>query len=616
MVELDLDEPRDLSQVSVTMGPAIGPVVTTLALTTDQGTVEVAAPAPGQAATFDITFGASQRLRITALDVAGSTRGVQLALAEVQLPAVTPTRVLQVASPGLDVAPDRIDLAVDPRTPACAIVDDTYTCDDVWVRGAQDGQSLTRFVTLPEGAAYQPVLEVSTITGTASARLLARQLLLRATGSPGVSRDLLASPLAAVDADPATTWVASLTAAHPRLRLSWDQPVDVDAVQLALSPGAAAAQPTAVLIRAGNQRRVVDLSEGGLGTFRSLTTKSLVIRIDDTGPAFSVEAGEVVPLPAGVSSVSFPGSDVPVLSPRTVVELGCGTGPTITVNGRDVRTRLSTSLHDVMQAPSLLAEPCSSTDLGLATGANLIAVTPSVLARPDSLVLVRDDGTALEPTPVQTTIEAWGSNARAVALAERAEATLLVVNENFNAGWEATAGGAPLSPVRVDGWKQGWLVPAGAAVGISLVYGPDSTYRLGLWLGALAAGLVIAGAAIRSRRRPKPRLLGSAPMPLVDSLVLLGCLGLIGGWWALGLGVVVLAVRWSTSSSAGTDIGAVGGLLVLAGAVSQAAGRSPTEVSSSGWAQVLIVAALAVGALPVLEKRPTFLRRRNGRSTA
>ena len=37
----------------------------------------------------------------------------------------------------------------------------------------------------------------------------------------------------------------------------------------------------------------------------------------------------------------------------------------------------------------------------------------------------------------------------------------LVVNENFNPGWRAASAAARCGPVRLDGWKQAWLLPAG-----------------------------------------------------------------------------------------------------------------------------------------------------------
>jgi arabinofuranan 3-O-arabinosyltransferase len=60
----------------------------------------------------------------------------------------------------------------------------------------------------------------------------------------------------------------------------------------------------------------------------------------------------------------------------------------------------------------------------------------------------------------------------------------LVVNENFNPGWRAVVDGRRLRAVRLDGWKQAWLLPAGTAGVVTLTYLPNAIYQ-----GAILAGL-------------------------------------------------------------------------------------------------------------------------------
>ena len=89
----------------------------------------------------------------------------------------------------------------------------------------------------------------------------------------------------------------------------------------------------------------------------------------------------------------------------------------------------------------------------------------------------------------------------------------LVVNENFNAGWQARLGGTRLRTVRIDGWKQGWLLPAGTAGTVTLVYVPGSGYRDAIagGLGTLALVMLVAlwppAPAWLSRRIRRPRWL-------------------------------------------------------------------------------------------------------------
>ncbi len=107
---------------------------------------------------------------------------------------------------------------------------------------------------------------------------------------------------------------------------------------------------------------------------------------------------------------------------------------------------------------------------------------------------------------------------REIAAGPSNTSRILVIPESINPGWVARTGsGARLTPIAVNGWQQGWLVPAGDPGVITLSFASNSLYRAGLAVGlallpvlallacwrpgvwaavpALAAGAVIAGAA-------------------------------------------------------------------------------------------------------------------------
>jgi arabinofuranan 3-O-arabinosyltransferase len=76
--------------------------------------------------------------------------------------------------------------------------------------------------------------------------------------------------------------------------------------------------------------------------------------------------------------------------------------------------------------------------------------------------------------------------------------------------------GRQLEPVRLDGWKQAWVLPAGSSGVVTLTYGPQSLYRDAVVGGfaalALVIGVAVALAAPRRRaRRPLPW--SAAPPP-------------------------------------------------------------------------------------------------------
>jgi arabinofuranan 3-O-arabinosyltransferase len=67
--------------------------------------------------------------------------------------------------------------------------------------------------------------------------------------------------------------------------------------------------------------------------------------------------------------------------------------------------------------------------------------------------------------------------------------------------------------VRLDGWKQGWILPAGSRGLVTLTYGPQAQYDAALWgggLGLLAVVIVAFLLPVRGRRRPAAALRLSA----------------------------------------------------------------------------------------------------------
>jgi arabinofuranan 3-O-arabinosyltransferase len=121
----------------------------------------------------------------------------------------------------------------------------------------------------------------------------------------------------------------------------------------------------------------------------------------------------------------------------------------------------------------------------------------------------------------------------------------LAVTENFNAGWTATLNGKTLRPVRLDGWRQAWIVPAGTAGDVALSFGPARLYH-GLLVGGFALLFGIAWVAVR-RSRALPRIepaepvsRGPSPFPMMfpyAAVCVLGLLlaGAVGGCIAIAL---------------------------------------------------------------------------------
>ena len=101
----------------------------------------------------------------------------------------------------------------------------------------------------------------------------------------------------------------------------------------------------------------------------------------------------------------------------------------------------------------------------------------------DRLTLVTDATTS---NPAHHPVEAteW-TNSRRVVQIERADRDTVFVNpESTNVGWSAEGDGKPLQPVTVNGWQQGWIVPAGTTE-LTLEFALDRWYRVALFGGLL-----------------------------------------------------------------------------------------------------------------------------------
>lgn len=182
---------------------------------------------------------------------------------------------------------------------------------------------------------------------------------------------------------------------------------------------------------------------------------------------------------------------------EAVLKVRCGEGPPLVLDGRAVPTSLRGTRRDVAEYRPLRLEICGD-GVVVGTGAHRLEqvagspfkVTRVTLAEP----VVAGPAVPSRPTDV----EAWGRVERRVRVGAGV-ATVLVVHENFNPGWQAGLGGAELTPVRVDGWQQGWLVPAGGAGVVTLRFAPDDLFRALLVLGALLAVALLPLALVPSR---------------------------------------------------------------------------------------------------------------------
>jgi arabinofuranan 3-O-arabinosyltransferase len=261
--------------------------------------------------------------------------------------------------------------------------------------------------------------------------------------------------------------------------------------------------------------------------------------------------------PAGSERVVVPelrlvGTEISrTLDPDTPTGAECGLGPNVRLNGQVVPTRVTGSLRDVANGTPLRFQSCSlGTADGTAeieNGVNRLSTEPTAEFDVLEVAGVPVGGSpAVEETARPLRVLSWEDSERVVTIGE-GEESLLFLPENFNAGWEAELGGQRLDPLRVDGWQQAWVVPAGEGGRITLTYAPQRAYSVLLPTGlAVSGGVLLAGLVVllglrrqrpvhdpaRDRLRPVVRRRGPGVVAWTVSagatLVLLGPVVLVG----------------------------------------------------------------------------------------
>ncbi|MCO1596875.1 alpha-(1-_3)-arabinofuranosyltransferase [Micromonospora sp. RHAY321] len=481
-------------------------------------------------------------------------------IAEIGIPGVRTSRTLQLpAAPATD-RPATVVVAAAPTTPACFSVDGRPRCSNDAVRGSEDGSTIDRTLTLPTDGAYTPTLWARPTPGpsldAALDKLVTDAQTLRLAPQVSASSTAVSDPAgrpgAVLDGDPTTSWSPAVSDEAPILRLKWLKPRVISGLRFTVDPEAAATRLGSLRVVGDDGFRSSLLGDDGLLTLDPpMRTDEVTIQFLDKPSASSTDPYKLrLPesLPVAVGEVTvLPGASA--VRPRldTPLKLACGSGPTLQVGQARVTTTLNGTLRDLLELREVRVAPCgrdTPKQLELGRGEHRLVTTPSALASPTLVALVPQTSTpAPAATPSAIEVDSWAATERRVRVADHPVDRVLAVRENTNDGWQATIGGRTLKPVVVDGWQQGWILPAGTSGEVVLRFAPDTTYRAGLLVGGVLLVAVLLLAALPVRRPAGSTAVPRARRPVTRSLPLL----------AVGAAALVLSS------------GLIGGLLVAAG---------------------------------------------------
>jgi Alpha-(1->3)-arabinofuranosyltransferase len=384
--------------------------------------------------------------------------------------------------------------------------------------GGAVGDGLTGRVELASGGEYRIMGEALPRPGPELERLLRPEpggIRVRAS-----SRSIdapVGRPQSAVDGDPGTSWIARVDDQRPEVVLSWAGERTIRGLEFEYAPALAASRPSQLLITASETSWIADVGREGAVRFdQPIRTSRISVRIVRSTPVVDrdTRTGVTTMLPPGVSELRVVGADdlVRAVDAAAPVALDCGHGPDVVLNGRPLPTAVEGTVGDVLAGRPLRLTVCEDGVVGrLEPGVHVITAEPTAQMRPVTVILEPiGEQPVAGPVP-ELGVFSWDDVHRVVTVGERTDPALLVVPENWNAGWEARLDGSVLDQVRHDGWAQAYVVPPGPAGFIVLRYPPDVTYRELLITGALALAVVVGMAAFpesgrRARSvRPGPR---------------------------------------------------------------------------------------------------------------
>jgi arabinofuranan 3-O-arabinosyltransferase len=233
--------------------------------------------------------------------------------------------------------------------------------------------------------------------------------------------------------------------------------------------------------------------------------------------------------------------------------------------------------------------------------------SPGPLAITDLTMANQTTSTASAPRRDVRVLD-WQPESRSVAVGPGAS-TYLEVHETFSPGWTASLNGRELKSVRLDGWQQGYVVPAGAGGVVSLSFTPGTTYRQALAGSAGGVLLLVVGAVVPARTvRYRPGRSRTGRRTAAGAWVALAAVTVlfvvIGGIAAVLVPIIAalgyLRPRWIPVIAAGAMV-AAGGCTVI-GVVRH--GVAAGDGAFGAPAQVFALAALAAALTPLLRRDP------------
>jgi arabinofuranan 3-O-arabinosyltransferase len=466
-----------------------------LRVSTAQGSASTATTPTNATQQLGVRPGPTRWLRITITGASNVVAGNPGAgIRDVLIPGVQVTRYLEPAEDSAaGVSASAVAFSFHQPAPAPA--------------GVADREATTPFArlfTLPvplrlgvtASAVAQPGAGLDTLLGRL-ARPARSALLVSASSTWGNLPEF--GPHNLFNPQSRTPWISG--SSNPVISVSWHRARRISQIVVQPAYGFAAA-PTKIKVTSPSGTREATIGLGGVASFTpALTTNQ--IQISFPGWAADAQPGTSPGQPVlGLSKLTIPalaGLHVNTLDTSATFSLACGSGPVISIDGRGLATAVSGTLGELAGGLPVDVRLCAAgSTVTIGAGKHRLYVAPGLFTMTD--VALRSAAAASASTAPARSLRvlSWQPDSRSVRIGPGQE-TYVEVHQNASTGWEATLSGHRLASSTLDGWQQGFIVPAGAGGVITMTFAPATWYHIGLALAALAL-IGLACVAARWRR--------------------------------------------------------------------------------------------------------------------
>jgi arabinofuranan 3-O-arabinosyltransferase len=630
---LQIDFDRPVTNATLTITPsatAVGAQVRRIQVSTENGTTTVRFDEPGKPLAVALPYGESPWVRITAVGTDDGSSGVQF--------GITDLSVTQYDASGFAHPIDLRHSVVVPGPPGgsavaawdlgsellgrqgCADSPDGVHCAASMAQAPEEPVTLSRTLTVPKPIEVSPTVWVRARQGPHLVDLIAQPGTTRSRADADLI-DVDGSAYAATDGDPRTAWTAPQNVVQhrtaPTLTVTLPKPTKVTGLELTPSSSPLPTHPTMVAIDLGDGPQTRRLEAGpNAGT----QTVSLHPRITDTVRISLLNWDDVIDRTAlGFDQLKPPGlAEVGVLGPdgkpvaaadaagnrKRTIEIACGQGPIVAVSGRFVQTSVTTTVGALLDGQPIPARACDPTPIALPAGQQELLISPGSAFVVDGAELTGPLAGQIPTAPTTPAeVAGWGPDRREFTVVRAPTARVLVVPESVNPGWVAhLPDGVTLTPVVVNGWQQGWVVPAGEQGTITVSFPSNRAYRIGLAVGLSLLPLLLLLALVPPRRAPAGRdSVRPWTLPALAGAGVLAAGGLIAGIGGLLVFGTALVLGYLLRSRVRlrdrvTLAASACGLIAAGALLSRYPWRSVDGyIGHSPWVQLLAV--IAVGAL-------------------